>query len=237
VTRLAELLDQSGGARRRLIVSDTLFSMDGDIAPLGELVELSRRHRAMLMIDEAHAIGVFGADGRGIAEQLGVEAEVPIRVGTLSKALASAGGFVAGSRKLIDWLLNRARSYVFSTAHPPAVAAAAIASLDIVRDEPQRRAALLERAAELRVALKKQGWNIGDAAGQIVPIIIGDTGTTMRLAAALRERGLFVPGIRPPSVPEGQSLLRISLSYGHTPAMIDQLVGILRDLHGLAAEQ
>ena len=107
VTRLAELLDQSGGARRRLIVSDTLFSMDGDIAPLADLVELSRPHRAMLMIDEAHAIGVFGANGRGIAEQLGVEAEVPIRVGTLSKALASAGGFVAGSRKLIDWLLNR----------------------------------------------------------------------------------------------------------------------------------
>ncbi len=230
VTRLAELLDQSGGARRRLIVSDTLFSMDGDIAPLADLVELSRPHRAMLMIDEAHAIGVFGANGRGIAEQLGVEAEVPIRVGTLSKALASAGGFVAGSRKLIDWLLNRARSYVFSTAHPPAVAAAAIAALDIVRDEPQRRIALLERAAELRAALKRQGWNVSDAAGQIVPIIIGDAGATMRLAAALRERGLFVPGIRPPSVPEGQSLLRISLSYGHTTAMIDQLVATLAEL-------
>jgi 7-keto-8-aminopelargonate synthetase-like enzyme len=182
------------------------------------------------MIDEAHAIGVFGKSGRGVAELIGVESDVPIRVGTLSKALGSAGGFVAGNRNLIDWLLNRARSYVFSTAHPPAVAAAAIAALDIVRDEPERRVTLLERAAELRTALKTQGWNIGDAAGQIVPIIIGDAGTTMRMAAALRERGLFVPGIRPPSVPEGQSLLRISLSYGHTAAMIGQLVAALAEL-------
>jgi 8-amino-7-oxononanoate synthase len=230
MARLAELLEQTADRRRRLIVSDTLFSMDGDIAPVADLVELSRRHRAMLMIDEAHAIGVFGASGRGIAELVGVEADVPIRVGTLSKALGSAGGFVAGSRKLIDWLLNRARSYVFSTAHPPAVAAAAIAALDIVRDEPERRVTLLERAAEMRTVLKNQRWNIGDAAGQIVPIIIGDTGATMQFAAALRERGLFVPGIRPPSVPEGQSLLRISLSYGHTPEMIEQLVAVLSEL-------
>ncbi len=230
MSRLAELLEQSAGARRRLIVSDTLFSMDGDIAPLGDLVELARRHRAMLMIDEAHAIGVFGANGRGIAERLGVEAQVPIRIGTLSKALGSAGGFVAGSRRLIDWLLNRARSYVFSTAHPPAVAAAAMASLDVVREEPQRRMALLDRAADLRSALKKQGWNVGDAAGQIIPIIIGHAAATMQLAADLREQGLFVPGIRPPSVPEGQSLLRISLSYGHTPEMVDQLVAALAEL-------
>jgi 8-amino-7-oxononanoate synthase len=230
MARLAELLEQTADRRRRLIVSDTLFSMDGDIAPVADLVKLSQQHRAMLMIDEAHAIGVFGGNGRGIAELVGVEADVPIRVGTLSKALGSAGGFVAGSRKLVDWLLNRARSYVFSTAHPPAVAAAAIAALDIVRDEPKRRVTLLERAAELRGALKKQGWNIGDAAGQIVPIIIGDAGATMRLAAALRERGLFVPGIRPPSAPEGQSLLRISLSYGHTAAMIEKLVVSLAEM-------
>jgi 8-amino-7-oxononanoate synthase len=237
IARLAELLEQSTDFRRRLIVSDTLYSMDGDIAPLAKLVEISRRHSAMLMIDEAHAIGVFGPNGRGIAEQVGVEAEVSIRVGTLSKALGSAGGFVGGSRKLVDWLLNRARSYVFSTAHPPAVAAAAIAAIDIVRDEPHRRSALLERAAELRAALKKQGWNVGDAAGQIIPVIIGDASATMRLAAALRERGLFVPGIRPPSMPEGQSLLRISLSYGHTSEIIEQLAAALSDLRGRAAGQ
>jgi 8-amino-7-oxononanoate synthase len=222
--RLAELLRDSAGFRRRLIVTDTLFSMDGDLAPLAELVELAINHRAMLMIDEAHAIGVFGAGGRGVAEHLGVDADMPIRVGTLSKALGSAGGFVAGSQQLIDWLVNRARSYVFSTAHPPAVAAAALAALDIVRDEPHRRAALLERAAELRGALKAQGWNIGDSAGQIIPVIIGDAKTTMQIGGRLRERGLFVPGIRAPSVPEGESLLRVSLSYGHTPEMIERLV-------------
>jgi 8-amino-7-oxononanoate synthase len=230
MARLAELLRESAGFRRRLIVTDTLFSMDGDLAPLADLVELAARHRAMLMIDEAHAIGVFGAGGRGIAEHLGVDADIPIRVGTLSKALGSAGGFVAGSRKLIEWLVNRARSYVFSTAHPPAVAAAAVAALDIVRDEPHRRAALLERAAELRRALREQGWNIGDAAGQIIPIIIGDARATMGIAGRLRERGLFVPGIRPPSVPEGESLLRISLSYGHTPEMIERLTSEVADL-------
>jgi 8-amino-7-oxononanoate synthase len=224
MSQLADLLRQSTGYRRQLIVSDTLFSMDGDVAPIVDLVELAGTHQAMLMIDEAHAIGVLGAKGQGVAEQFDLEVNVPIRVGTLSKALGSAGGFVAGSRKLIDWLVNRARSYVFSTAHPPAVAAAAIAALEIVRDEPQRRVVLLERAAQLRSALRQQGWNIGNAAGQIIPVIIGDAAATMQLAAALRERGLFVPGIRPPSVPEGQSLLRISLSYGHTPAMIEQLV-------------
>lgn len=227
MARLAELLGAAARFRRRLIVSDTLFSMDGDLAPLGDLVELANRHEAMLMIDEAHAIGVFGAGGRGVAEQTGVESGVPIRVGTLSKSLGSAGGFVAGSRKLIEWLINRARPYIFSTAHPPAVAAAAIAALDIVRDEPHRRASLLERAAGLRACLKEQGWNIGDAAGQIIPIIIGDAAATMQLAARLREHGLFVPGIRPPSVPEGQSLLRISLSFGHTPSMIERLVAAL----------
>jgi 8-amino-7-oxononanoate synthase len=227
MARLAELLRESAGFRRRLIVTDTLFSMDGDLAPLAKLIELAARHGAMLMIDEAHAIGVFGAGGGGAAEHLGVDADIPIRVGTLSKALGSAGGFVAGSRKLIEWLVNRARSYVFSTAHPPAVAAAAIAALDIVREEPHRRVTLLERAAELRRALREQGWNIGDAAGQIIPIIIGDARTTMQIAGRLRERGLFVPGIRPPSVPEGESLLRISLSYGHTAEMIERLVAEL----------
>ncbi|HKD35259.1 MAG TPA: 8-amino-7-oxononanoate synthase [Pirellulales bacterium] len=227
MNRLAELLDESVGHRRRLIVSDSLFSMDGDLAPLAELVDMAERHRAMLMIDEAHAIGVFGQNGRGVAEHCQVETHVPVQVGTLSKALGSAGGFVAGSRKLIDWLINRARPYIFSTAHPPAVAAAAVAALDIVRDEPHRRASLLERAGDLRRRLCDQGWKIGNAAGQIIPIIIGDPSATMEIAGRLRQRGLYVPGIRPPSVPDGQSLLRISLCFGHTIEMIDRLVAEL----------
>ena len=177
----------------------------------------------MLLVDEAHATGVFGAGGRGVCEHLGVEHRVPIRVGTLSKALGSQGGFVVGQRRLIDWLVQRARPYVFSTAAPPALAAAAGAALDIVRDEPHRRAELLTRAERLRTALSRQGWNTGHSQSQIIPILVGAPESTMHLAAELRRRGLLVPGIRPPSVPAGRSLLRISLSYAHTEEMISAL--------------
>lgn len=229
VDHLAELLRDSTRFRRRLIVSDSLFSMDGDLAPLVQLAELASKHAAMLMVDEAHATGVFGPTGRGVAEHLGVEDGIHVRMGTLSKALGSAGGFVAGRRSLIQWLANRARSYVFSTAFPPAVAAAAVAALDIVRDELERRIELLSRAAEVRRRLSEQGWNVGRSESQIIPIYIGDANRTMQLSQGLRQRGFFVPGIRPPSVPEGESLLRISLSWSHNTAMLDQLLAALAD--------
>lgn len=225
---LAGPLAQSGEFRRRMIVTDSLFSMDGDLAPLSDLAELAERHRAMLLVDEAHATGVFGPSGRGVAEFLGVEDGVHVRIGTLSKALGSVGGFVAGSQTLIDWLANRARPYVFSTASPEATAAASLATLAIVRGEPHRCVELLARAAEFRARLAKDGWNVGRSASQIVPVYIGSAKETMRLAGALREQGIFVPGIRPPSVPEGESLLRISLSYSHTPEMLDTLLEALR---------
>ncbi|HZZ29689.1 MAG TPA: 8-amino-7-oxononanoate synthase [Pirellulales bacterium] len=227
VEHLAELLRNSSHYRRRMIVTDSLFSMDGDFAPLAQLAELAEKYQAMLMVDEAHATGVFGAHGRGVAEQLGVEDGVHIRLGTLSKALGSAGGFVAGRRSLIEWLVNRARSYVFSTAFPPAVAAAATAALQIVHDGPQRRKELLARAAALRQKLTAQGWNIGCSQSQIIPIYIGEPDRTMQLAQALRDHRLLVPGIRPPSVPVGESLLRISLSWSHTATMLDQLLAAL----------
>lgn len=229
VDHLAKLLRESARYRRRLIVTDSVFSMDGDLAPLGQLAELARRHDAMLMVDEAHATGVFGERGRGVAEQMGASDGIHIKMGTLSKALGSAGGFAAGRQSLIDWLANRARSYVFSTAFPPAVAGAAICALDIVRDEPQRRTELLQRARALREVLAAQGWNLGRSASQIIPIYVGQAERAIQLSHALRQRGLFVPGIRPPSVPEGESLLRISLSYSHSPGMIDRLVNALAD--------
>jgi 8-amino-7-oxononanoate synthase len=229
VDHLAELLRDASRYRRRLIVTDSLFSMDGDFVPLVQLAELAEKHHAMLMVDEAHATGVFGAHGRGVAELLGVESGVHIRIGTLSKALGSVGGFVAGRHSLIDWLVNRARSYVFSTEFPPAVAAAAVAALQIVRDEPQRRQALLARANTLREQLTRQGWNLGRSASQIIPLYIGEPQRTVQLAETLRQQGLFVPGIRPPSVPTGESLLRISLSWAHMPAMLDQLCAALAD--------
>jgi 8-amino-7-oxononanoate synthase len=225
--RLVDLLDRSAGYRRRLIASDTLFSMDGDVAPLVELARLARRHDAMLLVDEAHATGVFGERGRGLSEHFGVEGQIHVRVGTLSKALGSAGGFVAGSRSLIDWLANRARPYVFSTAGPAAAAAAAVASLEIVRDEPHRRRELLRSATELRRALAERGWNLGASVSQIIPVIVGETDRAMELSASLRQDGLFVPAVRPPTVPEGEACLRISLGWGHTPEMVGALVAAL----------
>lgn len=230
--RLEQLLAQAGKYRRRLVVTDSLFSMDGDIAPLAELVDLAEQFDAMLMIDEAHATGVFGEHGRGVGEHLGVEARIPVRVGTLSKALGSVGGFVVGSRSLIEWLVNRARPYVFSTAQPAAVAAAGLAALDIVRDEPERRTALLARAQALRQTLAAQGWNLGPSVSQIIPVMVGEPERAVRLSAALRERGFLVPAIRPPTVPEGEACLRISLSWGHTESMIAGLVDALKDAAG-----
>jgi 8-amino-7-oxononanoate synthase len=224
---LQTLLARATGRGRRLIVTDSLFSMDGDCAPLAELVELADRHGAMLMIDEAHATGVWGKQGRGVAEAMGLDDRIPVRVGTLSKALGCVGGFVAGSRTLIEWLIHRARPYVFSTAAPAAMAAAAIAALDIVRDEPQRRQQLLERAAALRNELGRRGWNVGASVSQIIPVILGEPERAVEMSTRLAAQGLFLPAIRPPTVPEGEACLRISLSYGHTPEMIDRLLAAL----------
>jgi 8-amino-7-oxononanoate synthase len=225
---LQSLLTSTIVSGRRLIITDTVFSMDGDTAPLTDIAELARRHGAMLMIDEAHATGVFGPHGRGLAEELGVQPHIDIHVGTLSKALGSSGGFVAGSRRLIEWLLNRARSYVFSTAPPAANCAAAIAALDIVRDDPQRRRKLLDLAERLRTGLRAQNWDTGSSSSQIVPIIVGESDKAMQLAAGLREQGFFVPGIRPPTVPMGQSLLRISLTSAHSNDIADAVVAALQ---------
>jgi 8-amino-7-oxononanoate synthase len=221
---LTKAADHSAQSKRRLIVTDTLFSMDGDLAPLEELVELAERFDAMLMVDEAHATGVFGRHGRGVAEHLGVEDRVPIRIGTLSKALGSIGGFVVGRRKLIEWLVNRARPYIFSTATPAPVAAAAMAALDIVRDEPQRREQLLAQASALRDTLRRLGWNVGNSASQIIPVMVGEPGRAVELAQQLRDQGFFVPAIRPPTVPDGEACLRISLTSGHTTEMLNGLV-------------
>jgi 8-amino-7-oxononanoate synthase len=242
------MLRSAAKFRRRLIVTDTLFSMGGDIAPLDRLAKLAEEYDAMLMVDEAHATGVFGQHGRGIAE-LAFSRDAPaerdeavphIRVGTLSKALGASGGFVCGRQSLIDWLANAARTYFFSTAQPAATCAAALAALGIIRHEPHRRKELLERAAKLRLRLSEQGRNVfpplpsGEGRGegfpeevmisQIIPLIIGDSNQTMRIAEQLRDVGYFIPGIRPPSVPQGKSLLRLSLCYHHTPEMIDGLV-------------
>jgi len=225
VDALAQLLDaHAASARRRLIATDSLFSMDGDLASLAKLAQLAAQHEAMLLVDEAHATGVFGHEGRGVSEWQDCEAGVHVRVGTLSKALGSHGGFVAGSQTLVDWLANRARPYVFSTAAPEALAAAGLAALSMVRAQPQRRTQLLQNAADLREKLRSRGLNVGASQSQIIPVILGDPERTMQASLQLREQGLWVPGIRPPSVPPGESLLRISLTAAHTPEMIERLI-------------
>ncbi len=224
VDHLSKLLRAANSFRRRLVVTDSLFSMDGDLAPLVQIVEVTERYNAMLMVDEAHATGVFGENGRGVAEHLGVEDGVHVRIGTLSKALGSIGGFAAGPRNLIDWLSNRARPYVFSTASPSAVCSAGIAALEIVSTEPFRRTELLSRATYLRDQLLQRGYNIGASVSHIVPVVLGDPKQTMQACQSLRQHGFFVPGIRPPTVPQGESLLRISLSYSHSDQMICDLI-------------
>jgi 8-amino-7-oxononanoate synthase len=230
VEHLASLLAEHDAFERRLIVTDSLFSMDGDLAPLVEIAALAKQSRAMLLVDEAHATGVFGANGRGVCEHLGVESQVDVRIGTLSKALGSIGGFAAGSEKLINYLANRARSYVFSTALPAACCAAALTALEIVHNEPLRRTQLFDRAAALRKTLVEQGWNTGQSQSQIIPLLVGSPERAMRLSKQLRDAGLLIPGIRPPTVPQGESMLRISLSWRHEPSQIERLVNRLGEL-------
>jgi 8-amino-7-oxononanoate synthase len=234
------LLSQAGSARRRLIVTDTVFSMDGTVAPLADLCALARKHQAILMVDEAHATGVFGSRGSGLVEEAGCADGVHIRVGTLSKALAAAGGFVAGHADMIHWLRHKARAWIFSTAHPPAVAAAATRSIALLAEEPHRRRELLQRAGELRAAIPQASIHAArmhpdGATTQIVPIVVGAASQAVAVSAQLAEAGLFVPAIRPPSVPAGKSLVRVSLSWHHTAADLERLAsaigGILRDQH------
>lgn len=227
---LAAMLRDAAHFRRRLIVTDSLFSMDGDVAPLVRIAELAAEYHAMLLVDEAHATGVFGKKGSGLFSALEIESTGAIRIGTLSKAFGTGGGFVCGTQSLVDYLANTARPYVFSTAQPAATSAAAIAALDFVATEPHRREELLSRADGLRARLAEQGWDTGTSASQIIPIYLGDPQRTMHLAAELRAAGYFVPGIRPPTVPEGESLLRISLCYHHTPELIEGLLGTLAQL-------
>lgn len=229
---LADLLQREGRrARRRLIVSDTLFSMDGDRAPLAELLELADRFDCLLLIDEAHATGVIGEQGRGVTDLLKPGSwtwDRLIKVGTLSKALGAQGGFVCGSRRLIAWLVNHARPYIFSTALAPPIAAAARHAVRIVRDEPQRRQRVLVLAERLRQDLREMGGRVEESCCQIVPLIVGAPREAVALSRRLEEQGLLVPAIRPPSVPEGTARLRISVTAGHTDADVDQLVAALR---------
>jgi 8-amino-7-oxononanoate synthase len=203
------------GGRGALIASDGVFSMDGDVAPIAELVELSRRHRCRLLIDEAHGTGALGSGGRGAVAEAGLSGEVDIIVGTLGKALGGYGAYVCAGAELIDLLVNTARPFIFSTAPPPSAAAAALAALDLLETHPQLVDRLRGNAEVLRTALTQEGLDPGPSRTQIIPLLVGDAGTALDLCERALERGVFAQAIRPPTVPEGSSRLRLALMATH----------------------
>jgi 8-amino-7-oxononanoate synthase len=234
VAHLRDVLRDHAGARRLLVVTESVFSMDGDLAPLAGIADAASDHGAWLMVDEAHGAGVFGPAGAGVVASLGLTDRVDIHMGTLGKAIGSFGAYVAGSRRLVDHLVNRARSFIFTTGLPPSAAAAAGAALNVIAREPERAAGLLARARALGERLRAAGLDVPNVDSQILPVMVGDAREAVTAAARLLERGYYVAAIRPPTVPPGTSRLRLSLMATHTDAHID---GVARELVSILAPE
>ncbi len=235
---LATMLSAST-AQDKLVVTDSVFSMDGNIAPLAELLALCERHGAWLVVDDAHGFGVLGENGRGMLEQLALSSPQLVYIGTLGKAAGVAGAFVGAHATVVEWLVQRARPYIYTTAAPPAVAHALLTSLDIIGSDEgrQRRAQLRQLIGRLRERLALKRWSPLPSDTPIQPVIIGDNAQTMAAGAALLARGFWVGAIRPPTVPQGTSRLRITLSAAHTLAQVDALAEALNDIETAALAQ
>jgi len=221
IEHLDQLLAAASTEGQRLIATETVFSMDGDVAPLRELVALARRWDAWTLVDEAHATGVFGARGGGLVEESGLADQIDVQIGTLGKALGSLGAFAAGGRLLVDWLTNTARTFVYTTALPPAAVAAARTAVDLVRCEPERRQRLWDHTELMRSRLTDCGFRLGPTRSPILPLLVGDDERALRLSAELFRRGVFVPAIRPPTVPLGTSRLRVVPTATHSSEDIE----------------
>lgn len=215
-----------------LIVTDGVFSMDGDIAPLDKIVRLAKKHGALTMVDDAHATGVIGESGSGTAEYFGIDG-VDIQMGTLSKALAGEGGYIAGKAELIDYLRQKAKSFIYSTSLSPAVTAVAIEAIKIIKDDRSSRGRLLENANWFRGQLRELGFDVLNGATPIIPVIIGDADLAVDFSKKLAEAGLYIPAIRPPTVPRNTSRLRITLMATHTR---EDLSCAIEALKGVATE-
>jgi 8-amino-7-oxononanoate synthase len=226
---LDELLANAGDGRR-LVVTESVFSMDGDLSPLRELADVVARHGAMLMVDEAHATGVFGPTGAGRVKELGLSAETNFSMGTLSKGLGSSGGFVACSQAARDLLLNKARSLIYTTAPPPAAVGAALGALDVLEAEPGLGGELLANAAAFRGMLSAGGLDIGQSCSQVVPVIVGENSAAVLVSQELRERGIIAAAIRPPTVPEGSARLRFSVTLAHSKDDLEQVAGVVAEV-------
>lgn len=233
---LEQRLEQSS-AERKLIVSDGVFSMDGNLAPLREISSLAKKHSAWLMVDDAHGVGVLGQQGGGLVEELNMSVEqVPVLVGTLGKSFGTFGAFVAGSEALIETLIQFSRSYIYTTALPPAIAAATLASLKIVREETWRRDKLGQLVARFRRGAQQIGLQLAESNTPIQPVLINSDEKVIQVGQQLRAAGFLVGAIRPPTVPVGTGRLRITFSANHSEEQVDQLVAALDSLNLVAAD-
>ena len=223
--KLAAIADAPG---RKLLITDGVFSMDGDIGPLPELVALAEKYGAIMMVDDAHSSGVLGRNGRGTVDHFGLHGRVDIQVGTLSKAIGVLGGYVCGSRDLIEFLYHRARPFLFSTSHPPAVAAACLAAFDVLEQEPERIEQLWSNTRHFKAGLMDAGFDTGLSETPIVPVMVGDAAKAHEFSRLLFERGVFATGIGFPTVPEGKARVRAILSSSHTRAELDRAIEIFR---------
>jgi glycine C-acetyltransferase len=221
------LSELDGVPGRKLLITDGVFSMDGDIAPLPQLVEVAERHGAIMMVDDAHASGVLGRAGRGTADHFNLHGRVHIQVGTLSKAIAAIGGYVCGSRDLIEFLYHRARPFLFSTSHPPSVAATCLAALDLLEKEPERIERLWQNTEYFKGELRKAGFQTGASETPITPILIGDAALAFRFSNELFEEGVFATGVGYPTVPKGKARIRTIVTAVHTREHLDRALEIL----------
>ena len=224
--------------RNNLIVTDGVFSMDGDIAPLSDIVKIAKRHNIMTMVDDAHALGILGENGSGTSSYFGIDNEIDIMMGTLSKSAASEGGYVAGRQNLIDYLKNSARSFIYSTALSPSTIAVSIKALEIIEKDKARRVNLLKMSHWFQNELKTAGFNVMETKTPIIPIMIGPADKAVEFNKSLLKEGIYIPAIRPPSVPEGTSRLRVSLMATHTQEDLEEalikikLIGIKLNIIG-----
>ncbi len=217
-----------GAPGRKLLISDGVFSMDGDIGPLPQLVAAAEKYGAIMMVDDAHSSGVLGRNGRGTVDHFGLHGRVDIQVGTLSKAVGVLGGYVCGSRDLIDFLYHRARPFLFSTSHPPAVAAACLAAFDVLESEPERIEHLWENTRYWKTALDQEGFNTGVSETPIVPVMVGEAERAHAFSRALFEEGVLATGIGFPTVPKGNARVRTILNAEHTRAELDRALTAFR---------
>ena len=228
VAAMRRLLEESRDARRVLVITDGVFSMDGDIAPLPEIVAVAKEYGAITMVDDAHASGVLGSNGRGTVDHFGLHGQVDIQVGTLSKAIGVLGGYVAGSKLLIDYLIQRARPFLFSTSHPPAVTAACLAALDILESDEELIQRLWENARYFREGLADAGFDVKGSETPIIPVIVGEGEKAMRLSDRLFEEGVFAQGIAYPTVPKGKARVRTIVTAAHTRDDLDRALTAFR---------